>query len=123
MAAAMQQKTGKPVKFELTDQTREDGRRLDRQGATQLRSIPVSKPPDPVTAYFDTAICAHREIVGSSHRIGPRRLRDPLAAAYQGHADLQAYQGSPRGAKLESTVRYLGIEVDDALEMSEQTEV
>jgi hypothetical protein len=25
--------------------------------------------------------------------------------------------------KLESTVRYLGIEVDDALEMSEQTEV
>jgi hypothetical protein len=28
--------------------------------------------------------------------------------------------GTPR---LESTVRYLGIEVDDALEMSEQTEV
>jgi hypothetical protein len=26
-------------------------------------------------------------------------------------------------AKLESTVRYLGIEVDDALEMAEQTEV
>ena len=26
-------------------------------------------------------------------------------------------------SKLESTVRYLGIEVDDALEMSEQTEV
>jgi site-specific recombinase XerC len=26
-------------------------------------------------------------------------------------------------AKLESTVRYLGIEVDDALEISEQTEI
>ena len=26
-------------------------------------------------------------------------------------------------AKLESTVRYLGIEVDDALEMAEQTEI
>jgi hypothetical protein len=26
-------------------------------------------------------------------------------------------------AKLESTVRYLGIEVDDALEIAEQTEV
>jgi hypothetical protein len=26
-------------------------------------------------------------------------------------------------SKLESTVRYLGIEVDDALEMAEQTEV
>jgi hypothetical protein len=29
----------------------------------------------------------------------------------------------PAGHKLESTVRYLGIEVDDALEMAEQTEV
>ena len=28
-----------------------------------------------------------------------------------------------RKAKLESTVRYLGIEVDDALEMAEQTEI
>jgi hypothetical protein len=27
------------------------------------------------------------------------------------------------GTKLESTVRYLGIEVDDALEISEQTEI
>ena len=27
------------------------------------------------------------------------------------------------GHRLESTVRYLGIEVDDALELSEQTEV
>jgi hypothetical protein len=27
------------------------------------------------------------------------------------------------GSKLESTVRYLGIEVDDALEIAEQTEV
>lgn len=26
-------------------------------------------------------------------------------------------------SKLESTVRYLGIEIDDALEMAEQTEV
>jgi hypothetical protein len=29
----------------------------------------------------------------------------------------------PAGNRLESTVRYLGIEVDDALEMAEQTEV
>jgi hypothetical protein len=28
-----------------------------------------------------------------------------------------------RRTKLESTVRYLGIEVDDALEISEQTEI
>jgi hypothetical protein len=29
----------------------------------------------------------------------------------------------PGHAKLESTVRHLGIEVDDALEISEQTEI
>jgi hypothetical protein len=29
----------------------------------------------------------------------------------------------PAGHRLESTVRYLGIEVDDALEISEQTEI
>jgi len=29
----------------------------------------------------------------------------------------------PAGHRLESTVRYLGIEVEDALEISEQTEI
>ena len=31
--------------------------------------------------------------------------------------------GQKAHSKLESTVRYLGIEVDDALEISEQTEI
>jgi hypothetical protein len=34
-----------------------------------------------------------------------------------------AVQLLPGHTKLESTVRYLGIEVDDALEIAEQTEV
>lgn len=56
-------------------------------------------------------------------------MRHPLNAAHEGLADLPTHQESPSGAtaaratKLESTVRYLGIEVDDALEMAEQTEV
>jgi hypothetical protein len=38
--------------------------------------------------------------------------------------DVSAYgTHSLRPTKLESTVRYLGIEVDDALELAEQTEV
>jgi hypothetical protein len=32
-------------------------------------------------------------------------------------------QPQPRHTKLESTVRYLGIEADDALVMSEQTDI
>ena len=37
--------------------------------------------------------------------------------------DEQAIQLLLGHSKLESTVRYLGIEVDDALEISEQTEI
>ncbi|MBN3787249.1 hypothetical protein G3N94_10135 [Burkholderia sp. Ac-20353] len=37
--------------------------------------------------------------------------------------NLQAVQLFLGHTKLESTVRYLGIEVDDALEMAEQTDV
>lgn len=37
--------------------------------------------------------------------------------------NLRAVQLLLGHTKLESTVRYLGLEVDDALEMSEQTEV
>jgi len=36
---------------------------------------------------------------------------------------LHKINASPFPPKLESTVRYLGIDVDDALEMAEQTEV
>lgn len=40
-----------------------------------------------------------------------------------GGKNLRAVQLLLGHTKLESTVRYLGIEVDDALEMAEQTEV
>jgi hypothetical protein len=42
---------------------------------------------------------------------------------YRRTKNLRAVQLLLRHAKLESTVRYLGIEVDDALEISEQTEI
>jgi site-specific recombinase XerD len=42
---------------------------------------------------------------------------------YRRTKNLRAVQLLLGHAKLESTVRYLGIEVDDALEMAEQTEV
>ncbi len=82
--------------------------------------MPISKPPDSVTAYFDTAVCGDREIVGRSHRIGPRRVRNPLDAPHRGSLiyrrtkNRRAVQLLLGHTKLESTVRYLGIEVDDA---------
>lgn len=50
-----------------------------------------------------------------------RRTKVPLI--YRRTKNLRAVQLLLGHTKLESTVRYLGIEVDDALEMAEKTEV
>jgi hypothetical protein len=46
------------------------------------------------------------------------RIADSAALTWRASCQLLLGHG-----KLESTVRYLGIEVDDALELSEQTEI
>lgn len=47
----------------------------------------------------------------------------PVTLIYRRTKNLRAVQLLLGHSKLESTVRYLGIEVDDALEISEQTEI
>lgn len=49
--------------------------------------------------------------------------RTKASLIYRRTKNLRAVQLLLGHSKLESTVRYLGIEVDDALEMAEQTEV
>ena len=49
--------------------------------------------------------------------------RTKVSLIYRRTKNLRAIQLLLGHTKLESTVRYLGIEVDDALEMAEQTEV
>ena len=49
--------------------------------------------------------------------------RTKVSLIYRRTKNLRAVQLLLGHSKLESTVRYLGIEVDDALEMAEQTEV
>ena len=49
--------------------------------------------------------------------------RTKVTLIYRRTKNLRAVQLLLGHAKLESTVRYLGIEVDDALEISEQTEI
>ena len=55
----------------------------------------------------------------STHKI----CRTKASLIYRRKKKLRAVQLLLGHAKLESTVRYQGIEVDDALEMTEQTEV
>ena len=67
--------------------------------------------------------------MGKLDRPGCGCLWHTYHAAHESIADLSTHQESEGPqlllghTKLESTVRYLGIEVDDALEMAEQTEV
>jgi len=49
--------------------------------------------------------------------------RTKASLIYRRTKNLRAVQMLLAHTKLESTVRYLGIEVDDALAMAEQTEV
>lgn len=55
---------------------------------------------------------------------GPHTMRKTKASLiYRRTQNLRAAQLLLRHTKLESTARYLGIEVDDALEIAEQTNV
>src|SRR3990167_4144855 len=98
-------------------------------GQAQKRRLLVSKPPAPLRTSLHTAICTHCQSLGDIHRLGPavygthtlRRTKASLI--YRRTKNLRAVQLLLGHTKLESTVRYLGIEVDDALEMAEQTEV
>jgi hypothetical protein len=71
---------------------------------------------------------ARFELVGDD-RPGRKPVRDALLAPHKGNADLpqdwksQAVQLLLGHAKAESTVRYLGIEVDDALAIAEQVDI
>jgi site-specific recombinase XerD len=49
--------------------------------------------------------------------------RTKASMIYRRTKNLRAVQLLLGHSKLENTVRYLGIEVDDALEMAEQTEI
>jgi len=57
------------------------------------------------------------------HWVGPELLWHALTPPNKGDTDLPPHRQSAGRKKIESTVRYLGIEVDDALAIAEQVDV
>ncbi len=128
-AMIMQLKTQRPMQFEITSQTRESITawiRYANIGASEFlfpsrfnRSNHVSR-----RQYARIVESWVSEIGLDPAVYGTHSLRRSKASLiYRRTKNLRAIQLLLGHAKLESTVRYLGIEVDDALELAEQTEV
>lgn len=128
-AIVMQRKTGRPVQFEITEQTRQsvlawiDRRQLS--GSQHLFPSRVSESPHLSTRQYARIVARWVKSIGlDATAYGTHSMRRTKATLiYRRTKNLRAVQLLLGHTKLESTVRYLGIEVDDALEIAEQTEV
>jgi len=128
-ATVVQQKTSRPVQFEITEQTRaairdwlDDGRPPSGQFLFPSR---LRNNPHISTRQYARIVHRWVERAGlDSSAYGTHSMRRTKAAQiYKKTGNLRAVQLLLGHTKLESTVRYLGIEVDDALSISEQVEL
>ncbi len=124
-AAIVQKKTGRPVQFEITEQTRRTlGELIRGQGLVTgdfLFPSRLSGSPHLSTRQYARIVKGWVRSVGLNPvTYGTHSLRRTKAALiYRKTGNLRAVQLLLGHSKLESTVRYLGVEVDDALSISE----
>jgi integrase len=128
-AVVIQKKTGRPVQFELTEQTRLSVLDwLDRLAAVTAEYLFPSRfttRPHISTRQYARIVkkwVASAGLDGSVYGTHSMR-RTKAAQIYKKTGNLRAVQLLLGHSKLESTVRYLGIEVDDALSISEQVDL
>jgi integrase len=128
-ATVRQKKTGRPVKFELTDQT--------RQAVDDYLKAAGKKPGEFLftgrrgfgqcitTRQYSRLLSEWIASIGLDPKLfGTHSLRRTKATLiYRRTGNLRAVQLLLGHTKIESTVRYLGIEVDDALAIAEQVDV
>jgi integrase len=127
-AIVMQRKTQTPVQFEITESTREAVAAWVAR--SDLRSTSYLFPGRGTDRHlsvrqYSRILKGWARCIGLDQgRYGTHSLRRTKATLiYKRTKNIRAVQLLLGHTKLESTVRYLGIEEDDALEISEQTEI
>jgi len=128
-AMVMQQKTKQPVQFEITKQTREalsdwiKSKKLSYDD--YLFKSRLHKSNHISTRQYARILNSWVSEIGlNPHEYGTHSIRRTKASLiYKRTKNLRAVQLLLGHRSLESTVRYLGIEVDDALEMAENTDI
>ena len=129
-ATILQSKTQRPVQFEITEPTRDAISAWVLQA--KLRSDQYLFPsrqrqlsPHISTRQYARIVSRWVSSIGlDPTEYGTHTMRrTKVTLIYKRTKNLRAIQLLLGHAKMESTVRYLGIEVDDALEISEQTEI
>jgi len=128
-ATVRQKKTGRPVKFELSQATRQavdEYLRISGKGSGDY-VFAGRRGPDRNLTTRQYARLLSTWIAGiglDPYLFGTHSLRRTKATLiYRRTGNLRAVQLLLGHTKIESTVRYLGIEVDDAIAIAEQVEV
>jgi integrase len=128
-ATVRQRKTGHPVRFELAEQTRESVnnylRASGRKAGTYLFESRRRAGQPLSTRQYARLVSEWIAGIGSDPSLyGTHSLRRTKATLiYRRTGNLRAVQLLLGHRKIESTVRYLGVEVDDALAIAEQIDV
>ena len=128
-AMVVQRKTHRPVQFELTEPTRSAVsswlEKANLRSDQFLFPSRVTSSPHISTRQYARIVHRWVESAGLDSSVyGTHSMRrTKVTLIYKRTKNLRAIQLLLGHTKLESTVRYLGIEVDDALEISEQTEI
>ncbi|WP_046867220.1 tyrosine-type recombinase/integrase [Microvirga massiliensis] len=128
-ATIMQRKTGQPVQFEIAEQTREAvGRWLEKKDLHKgepLFPSRIDRRRPMTTRQYARLLGFWLHAIGLDPlAYGTHSLRRTKASMiYRRTGNLRAVQLLLGHTKIESTVRYLGIDVDDALLIAEQVEI
>ena len=128
-ATVRQRKTGRPVKFEITEQTRQtvDDYLKATGKAPGDFLFTGRRGPDCCLTTRQYARLLSEWIAGiglDSSLFGTHSIRRTKATLiYRRTGNLRAVQLLLGHTKVESTVRYLGVEVEDALKIAEQVEI